>query len=32
MWPEGKHTAAITEQPEEYAERVGDFFAQALLR
>ena len=32
MVPEGKHTAAITDQPEEYAERVGDFFAQALLR
>jgi len=31
MVPEGEHTAAIVEQPEEYARRVGDFFAQKLL-
>jgi hypothetical protein len=32
MWmtPSGRHTAGITEQPEEYARRVGEFLEQAL--
>jgi hypothetical protein len=32
MIPGGKHTAGITEHPQEYATRVGQFFAQTLLR
>ncbi len=32
MIPGGKHTAGITERPQEYATRVGEFFAQTLLR
>ena len=32
MVPQGEHTAGLTERPQEYAQRVGGFFARALLR
>lgn len=32
MVPGGQHTAGITERPQEYAQRVGGFFAETLLR
>jgi fermentation-respiration switch protein FrsA (DUF1100 family) len=32
MVPGGEHTGGLTEQPQEYAQRVGTFFAQALLQ
>jgi pimeloyl-ACP methyl ester carboxylesterase len=32
MVPDGEHTAGLSEMPREYARRVGDFFAQTLLR
>jgi hypothetical protein len=32
MIPGGRHTAGITEQPEEYGRRVGEFLEQSLPR
>jgi pimeloyl-ACP methyl ester carboxylesterase len=30
--PQGEHTAGLTERPQEYAQRVGEFLAATLLR
>lgn len=32
MVPSGRHTAGISERPQEYAQRVGEFLSQALLK